>query len=225
MRVVVRVLTNEINHASPSNHPFLLEYIWTVISPETDDSVKLRRGGQTPFLFLQISSESRGSFSNEFRTGLVFFLFFFVLDGWSSFGTARLEICNNSRGGNEIIRYRVTGNNVDNMTSMSVVLLDSCAKQNGLCKLESKPWSGRTQFFTRNSIYPRGQILDQWLDQFIGIDLFSTNNSGARRRFKGSWRRIALKTSSEDYPPPPTESVRTGKWRRILFSDEAALDG
>lgn len=33
--------------------------------------------------------------------------------------------------------------------------------------------------------YPRGQILDQWLDQFIGIDLFSTNNSGARRRFKG----------------------------------------
>lgn len=114
-----------------------------------------------------------------------FFFFFFVLDGWSSFGTARLEICNNSRGGNEIIRYRVTGNNVDNMTSMSVVLLDSCAKQNGLCKLESKPWSGRTQFFTRNSIYPRGQILDQWLDQFIGIDLFSTNNSGARRRFKG----------------------------------------
>lgn len=82
MRVVVRVLTNEINHASPSNHPFLLEYIWTVISPETDDSVKLRRGGQTPFLFLQISSESWGSFSNEFRTGLVFFLFFlFSTDG------------------------------------------------------------------------------------------------------------------------------------------------
>lgn len=53
---VVRVLTNEINHASPSNDPFLLEYIWTVISPETDDSVKLR-GGQTigpVFLFTNL---------------------------------------------------------------------------------------------------------------------------------------------------------------------------
>lgn len=48
---------------------------------------------------------------------------------------------------------------------MSMVLLDSSAKQNGLCKLESKPWRGRI-FHAKFDLPEGGKILDQSLNQF-----------------------------------------------------------
>lgn len=73
MRVVVRVLTNEINHASPSDDPFLLEYIWSVHRRITVSNFGVDKPS---FLFLQISSEIVDNISNEFEEQVSFFPFF-----------------------------------------------------------------------------------------------------------------------------------------------------
>lgn len=73
MRVVVRVLTNEINHASPSDDPFLLEYIWSVHRRITVSNHR--------FSFYK-SPRNRGQYLEwVWRIGLVFSFFFFFLDG------------------------------------------------------------------------------------------------------------------------------------------------
>ena len=76
MRVVVRVLTNEINHASPSDDPFLLEYIWS-------DGSQCQTSGWTNHRFpFYKSPRNRGQYLEwVWRIGLVFSFFFFFLDG------------------------------------------------------------------------------------------------------------------------------------------------
>ena len=66
------------------------------------------------FPFLQISSESWTISRMNLKNWSRFFLFF-LFSRRSSFRIGSMEICNDSRGGNEIIRYRVTGNNVDSL--------------------------------------------------------------------------------------------------------------